>query len=179
VSNRAWCSSRASRAVCARIAWNASVVLLGLLLASCEFVREPALVQIDLIPAPTQLEPQPKVIVPPHTLPLDYDVTNLCALIPAGYREDALREAMVDSSGDTVRVRAELRLGDGRVLETHFAYFAKFKGNNYYCLGPGSTRSEGDAIRTERPLPTVRTLRVWSNRPLLLGRLQWHASNAL
>lgn len=158
---------------------NLSVVLLGLALVSCDLARGLAHEEVDLIEAPMQLDSQATVLVPSHGLPLGYDVTNLCALFPLGYREDAHQWAMLDSAGDTVRIRAELGLSDGEVVETHFAAFVLAEGgDDYYCLGVGSTSAQSDSIKTRHPLPTVNMLRVWSTRPLLLHRLRWRASDA-
>lgn len=43
---------------------------------------------------------------------------------------------------------------------------------------PGRARSDADRVRAQRPVPTVRALRVWSNRPIRLDRLEWQAMNA-
>lgn len=156
------------------VPWIAPTVVLCSALVSCE---TPGL-EVELLRAPAQVGPQAMDIVAPYALPLDYDQTAVCARIPNQYRGDALREAIVDASDDTVRLHAELFLNDGRILATHFAYIETFKGGNYYCLGSGSTKSEADRLRTKRPSPVVRSLRVWSNRALWVDRLVWQASNA-
>ncbi len=154
------------------------VVALGFLLVGCDLARGPAHREVDLIEARTQLDSLPKVIVPPRALSLDYDVSTLCVMLPTGYREDGLRWAILDPAGDTIRVRADLRLSDGRVLATGFAYFVVGIGGDYYCLSPGATPAEYDSIRAGHPAETIASLRVWSNYPIVVRRLQWRAMDA-
>lgn len=177
--NKTCLSSLAFRGSRVRAVRTLSVVFVGLVLVSCDLARDSAHEEIDLIEAPIRLDSQPVVVTPPHVLPLGYDVTYLCALFPPGYREDAVRWAMLDPAGDAVQVRAELDLSDGRVMATHFAAFLLTNGSNdYYCLTPGSTEAAGDSLHTENPLTTVSTLRIWSDRPIVFNRLQWRATNA-
>lgn len=146
-------------------AWCAIPLAIGVA-AACR----PQSKSVELLTSPIQLSTSATTITPNEPLPADYEAERLCIVTPPGYREDFLAIALRDSTGTLLTLQAEVVLDDDRVVPLGLTALLN-TGTRFYCLAPGKPDSNSPyATNLTEP---VRSVRIWSSKPMIVSRIVW------
>lgn len=124
----------------------------------------------ELLTSSVELSTSVTVITPNEPLTSEYEVDLLCIGVPSGYREDINDWTLADSSGTHIRIRGEIDLVDGETLPMNVVTFSRSR-RSFYCLSPASTEP-GSSSYVNVPA-AVRTVRLWSTKPITVNTIEW------
>lgn len=124
----------------------------------------------ELLSSPVELSTSATVITPDEPLTSEYEVDLLCIGVPPSYREDINGWTLADSSGTHTRISAEIDLVDGQTLTMNVPSFRKAR-SSFFCLSPAAP--EPDYSSYVNVPAAVRTVRVWSTKPIVVNTIEW------
>jgi hypothetical protein len=124
----------------------------------------------ELLTSPVELSTSVTVITPNEPLTSEYEVDLLCIGVPPGYREGFDDWTLVDSSGTHLQIRAEIDLVDGQTLSMSVPSFRKSR-SSFFCLSPAANEP-GYSSYVNVPA-AVRTVRLWSTKPITVNSIEW------